>query len=376
MQVPLFKPYVGKDEIQALEKIFKTGWIGLGPKTNEFEIQFMEYLKSKCCIGTNSATSALDLSLKIFDFEPGEVLVPTMTFASTAQVVNYNPQLKVKFVDIDKRTLCIDVDDLSKKITSDTKAIIPVHMAGAACQMDEIKEIVETSSFDIKIIEDCAHCLGGEYKGKKLGTIGDIGCFSFEAKKNITTGDGGMLATDIEEINDKLRRIRWVGMNRDTWKRISNKKSYSWYYEINELGYKYNMNDIMASMGIEQLRKLDKINDKKRYIINRYNNGLANENWIETPLHYDLKHGANWLYIIKVEERDKLMEFLGMKGITTGVHYMPLHLHPYYKREHKEVLPHAEAEWKKIVSLPLFYEMTDEIVDYVIETVREFPKLN
>jgi perosamine synthetase len=372
MKIPLFKPYLGEEELNALKEIFATGWIGLGPKTAEFERQFSEYLDVKTCVGTNSATSALDLALKIFDFPSGEVLVPAITFASTAQVVDYSPQLAVKFVDVDKETLCIDVNDLENKINENTRAVIPVHMGGHACDMDLIGDIINRQSQDIIIIEDCAHCLGGEYKGRKLGTIGDIGCFSFEAKKNITTGDGGMMATNLEALESKLRRLRWVGMNRDTWRRISDKESYSWYYEINELGYKYNMNDIMAAMGIEQLKKLDKINDRKRHIMKRYNKGLSGLDWLSMPEHYDLEKGAHWLYIIKVKQRDKFVDYMAKNDITTGVHYMPLNLHPYYKRKYPAVLPNSEEVWLGLVSLPLFYELTDEMVDYVIDTVRNF----
>ena len=372
MKVPLFKPYLGKEELNALKEIFATGWIGLGPKTAKFEKQFREYLDVRTCVGTNSATSALDLALKIFDFPSGEVLVPAMTFASTAQVVDYNSQLKVKFVDVDKETLCMDINDFQKKVDDSTRAVIPVHMGGYACDIDAMREIINKKSLNVKIIEDCAHCLGGEYKSRKLGAIGDIGCFSFEAKKNITTGDGGMIATNLEELESRLRRLRWVGMNRDTWKRISDRESYSWYYEIDELGYKYNMNDIMAAIGIEQLKKLDEINNKKRYIMKRYNKGLSGLIWLSIPEHYDLEKGAHWLYIVKVEQRDEFVDYLAKNGITTGVHYMPLHLHPYYKRKYPVKLPNSEEVWLRLVSLPLFYEMTDEIVDYVINTIRKF----
>ena len=372
MKVPLFKPFVGDDELSSLKEIFKTGWIGLGPRTAEFEKRFEDYLDVEVCIGTNSATSALDLSLKIFNFDQGEILVPGITFASTAQVVDYSPQLSAKFVDVDQETLCMDMKDLESKISKNTRAIMPVHMGGHACDMDKIFKIIEAKSLDVKVIEDCAHCLGGEYKGKKLGTIGDIGCFSFEAKKNITTGDGGMLVTSHKSIESKLRRLRWVGMNKDTWKRISTKESYSWYYDIDELGYKYNMNDIMASMGIVQLKKLDKINEKKRYIMKKYNEGLSSVKGISVPKYYDLETGAHWLYIIKAEKRDELVDFLAKKGITTGVHYMPLNLHPYYKRNYPTSLPVSEKVWLKLISLPLFFELTDEMIDYVIDTIKEF----
>ena len=371
MKVPLFKPAIGKEELNALAKIFKTGWIGLGPNTAKFEKQFADYIGSKVAIGTNSATSALDLALKIFDFKEGEVLVPTITFVATAHVVEYNPQLSVKFVDVDE-TLCIDVNDLKSKLSDKTRAVIPVHVGGQACKMDEIVKIVKEYNNEVKIIEDCANTAGGEYKGKMLGTWGDIGCFSFEAKKNITTGDGGMIVTDNEDLYEPLKRMRWVGMDKDTWKRFSSDSSYSWYYEINELGYKYNMNDIAATIGIEQLKKLEVINKRKREIMKSYSKGLQDIQWLNVPAYYDLEAGGYWLYIIQVDERDRFFNYLSDNNITAGVHFMPIHLHPYYKKKYNATLPKAEKIWKNIVSMPLFYDMTNKMIDYVIDITRKF----
>jgi len=372
MKIPLFKPSIGKEELNALKEIFESGWIGLGPKTAEFETLFANYLKVKCCVGTNSATNALDLALKIFDFPKGEVLVPTITFVSTGHVVQYNPQLRLNFVDVDEKTLCIDVDDLKKKINPETKAVIPVHIGGQPCDMNAIHDIIEDSSQEIKIIEDCANAAGGVYNGRKLGTIGDIGCFSFEAKKNMTTGDGGMIATNMNELEERLKQLRWVGINKDTWKRFSSESTYSWYYEINELGYKYNMNDIMAAIGIEQLKKLDSFNSKKRIIIRRYIEELGDLDWLSVPDYYDLENGGYWLVIVKVQERDRFFTYMAQNGITLGVHFMPIHLHPYYKEIIPSSLPKAEKVWQDIVSLPLFFGMTDEMLDYVIATIRNF----
>lgn len=374
MKVPLFKPYIGKEELAALEEIFKTGWIGLGPNVAKFENLFKDYLDTKCCVGTNSATSALDLALKIFDFPNGEVLVPTVTFVSTAHIVKYNPQLDLRFVDVDEETLCINPEDFANKITPETRAVIPVHIGGQACDMNAIQDAIEDNhkGNDIRIIEDCANSAGGEYHGKKLGTFGDMGCFSFEAKKNITTGDGGMIATPHVDLEERMKQIRWVGINKDTWKRFSSESSYSWYYEINELGYKYNMNDIMAVIGIEQLKKLDRINIRKREIMRQYNEGLRDLDWLTIPEHYDLENGGYWLYIVKVKDRDRFFTYLAENGITAGVHFMPIHLHPYYKKDHPESLPIAESVWQDIVSLPLFYELTDEMIDYVIQIIRKF----
>ena len=371
MKVPLFKPYLGKEEIDALREVFETGWVGLGPKTVAFEEMFAKYIGTKIAIGVNSGTSALDLALKILDLEPGEVLVPTITFAATAHVVEYNPQLRVRFTDVDD-TLCMDLDDLQTKLTAQTRAVIPVHVGGQACQMDKLIEIVHNYNPDIKVIEDCANCTGGSYKIRKLGSWGDFGCFSFESKKNMTTGDGGMITTDHTHLKDKLKRMRWFGVNKDTWARFSTGNGYSWYYEISDIGYKYNMNDIMAAIGIEQLKKLDQMNKAKNDVIRRYNEELESVDWLEIPSYYDLNDGAYWLYIIRVDDRDNLMDYLMQNDITTGVHFMPVHLHPYYQKKYVTELPKAEKIWKRIISLPLYYKMPDQAIEKVISTIKAF----
>ena len=366
--VPLFKPELGEEELSALREIFKTGWVGLGPKTAEFEKKFSEYIGADFAIGLNSCTAALDLSLRARHFGKGEVLVPAITFVSTPHAVLYN-NLEPVFVDVDPETLCMDVADFERKITPRTKAVIPVHLGGHPCDMDPIMEIARLKN--IFVIEDVANACGGEYKGRKLGSIGDFGCFSFEAKKNMTTGDGGMITTNDESSIAPLKRLRWCGIDKDTWKRFSENKNYSWYYEVAELGWKYNMNDISAAIGLVQLQKLDAMLAKKSRIVNNYKIALKDLLWLELPVEREWAKGAWWLFIVKVPERDRFIEHLAGRGITTGVHFMPMHLHPLYKKYGARV-PKTEKVWQKMVTLPLYPSMTNSEFEEVVDAVKTF----
>lgn len=371
MKVPLFKPYIGKQELASLARIFKIGWIGLGPQTAAFEKEFASYIGVKSALGLNSCTAALHLAVMAYKFPAGsEILVPTITFISTAFAADYNNCQPV-FVDIDPETLCLDVTDAERKITKKTKAIIPVHLGGQACDMTAVMALAK--KYKLIVIEDVANACGGEYQGKKLGSIGHMGCFSFEAKKNMTTGDGGMLVSNDVERLDWLRKIRWCGIDKDTWKRFSQTgENYSWYYEVADLGFKYNMNDIQASIGRVQLKKLDRVNGRKRQLMKKYLKQLTGLKNLQMPGYLDLQRGGYWLLIARSQYRDKLLAFLRERGITCGVHFMPVHLHPYYRRRQKVRLPMAEKVWREIISLPLFYELTEKQIDYVAAAIKKF----
>jgi len=374
--IPLFKPSIGEEEINALRETFKTGWIGLGPKTAEFEKKFAEYVGAKHAIGLNSATSALDLALKAFKINSGEILMPALTFVATAHVALYN-NAKPVFVDVEKDTLCMDVEDIRKKITNKTKAIIPVHYSGHPCDLDAIKEIAESKN--IVVIEDAAQATGAEYKGRKIGGISDAACFSFEAKKNLTTGDGGMITFNDDALADEIKRLRWFGIDKDTWQRARSK--YSWYYEVVELGYKVHMNDIQATIGLVQLNKLDRLNQKRADIFRFYNEKLQNLKGMEIPVEKDYARSAHWNYVLKAEKRDELITFLKKREIETGVHHMPVHLHPFYmnliRRNiiSKPIIPVTESIWNKIVTLPSFADLKKEDAEEVANAVVEFSKM-
>ena len=368
-KIPLFRTDMGEEEVAAVRDVLLSGWVALGPKTAEFESQYAKFIGTKHAIGVNSCTAALHLALLVYDFPKGsEVLLSTINFISAPHSALYSGLVPV-FVDVDPGTLSLDIADLEKKITPKTKAIIATHLGGTPVDMDALMEVAR--KHNLVVIEDVANAVGGSYGDKMLGSIGDIGCHSFEAKKNMTTGDGGMLTLNDDAMNEKLRRLRWVGINKDTWKRFSEKQgTYSWYYEVSELGYKYNMNDIMAAIGIVQLSRLPKLLETKDGFVARYNDELGKLSWLTTPKTQPKGKGAYWLYIVQVPDRDAFMKYLEERGITTGVHFMPMHLHPLYKQDPKT--PVADKVWEHIVSLPLYPGMSDDEQEYVIETIKQF----
>jgi perosamine synthetase len=374
MQVRLFKPSIGQEELDAIRDVFDRAWLGLGPKVKEFEDAWCAYAGCVGSVGLNSATAALHLALAAFRFaEGGKVLVPAMTFASTATAILYN-RLEPVFVDCDPETLCLDVADLERKITPQCVAVMVVHFGGYPADMTRILEIA--TRHGLKVIEDCAHCAGGELEGRKLGTWGDIGCFSFEEKKCMTTGDGGMAISMDRDLIEPLRALRWVGIDKDTWKRAKGYTSGDdvrhWYYEIAELGYKYNMNDLMAAIGLVQLKKLDAMNRRRSRIIDRYVAGLIDAKSLRPLLPYrPHSKDSYWIFGVRCDRRDQLIAHLKKRGIATGVHYMPVNCHPLFA-EYAGSTPVAEELWTSMISLPLHADLNDAEVDYVIEGLRDF----
>jgi len=375
MEVRLFKPSVGQEELDNIRGVFERAWLGLGPLVSQFESEWTDYIGCSTSVGVNSATAALHLAMDAFGFKRGsKVLVTTLTFVASATCILYCG-LKPVFVDIDLETLSMSLDDLEKKWTKDCVAIIVVHFGGHPAPMDKI--IAFANSHNLKVIEDCAHCPGGEYQGRKLGTWGDIGCFSFEEKKGMTTGDGGMICSNDPELIEPLRAKRWVGIDKDTWKRSANYSRAGfddprhWYYEVAVLGYKYNMNDLMAAIGLAQLKKLDRMNQRRRELIQRYLNGIRNLASIEPLLRYELPGSSYWLFGVRHLNRDKLILHLKKHGIATSVHYMPVSWHPLFKKYRHET-PVADRVWQTLITLPLFADMTNDEADYVINALREF----
>ncbi|AWI06925.1 DegT/DnrJ/EryC1/StrS family aminotransferase [Clostridium drakei] len=376
MKVRLFKPSLGDEEIQSIKDTFDMAWLGLGPKTREFEKQWTNYIGCKESVGVNSCTAALHLAVSAFRFPKGKkVLVPVLTFASTAMAPIYNG-LEPVFVDVDEDTLTISLEDLERKCDKDCVAVMPVHYGGYPAKIDEIMNFAKSKN--LKVIEDCAHTAGGEYKGKILGTWGDIGCYSFEEKKCMTTGDGGIICSNDAELISPLKSSRWVGMNKDTWQREKEnsitKSNSHWYYEILELGYKYNMNDLMASIGLVQLKKLPEMNKRRMEIIAKYLDGVKDCLTLKPALPYDKNQKCYWMFMLRVKNRDKFISFMQQKDIATGVHYMPLTLHPYFAK-YENNTPTAISIWKEFVTIPLHADMTNEEVDYVIENVKAFDLL-
>lgn len=376
MTIRLFKPSVGQEELDNLRGVFERAWLGLGPLVSEFEEEWSRYVGCGMSVGVNSATAALHLALTAFHFPPGKkVLVPAITFASTATAVLYNNLIPV-FVDVDPDTAVMSLEGLERKIDGDCVAVIPVHNAGYPVPMDELMGIA--ARHNLKVIEDCAHCAGGSYKGKKLGTWGHIGCFSFEEKKCMTTGDGGMICSDDVELIEPLKPYRWVGIDKDTWRRAvaagseQEKEAMHWHYDISVLGYKYNMNDVMAAIGLAQLKKLDAMNAKRRAIIGRYLDGIRGMDGIMPYTRYTLNgEEAYWFFGIRSARRDELILHLKHRGIATGVHFYPLPLHPLFK-SWDNGCPVAKEIWKTFITLPSHVDLTEGEISYVVDAIGAF----
>jgi len=374
MNIRLFKPSVGKEELENIAGAFERSWIGLGPNVNEFEKKWAEYIGVKSAIGVNSATAALHISLMVFKFPRGKkVLVPSQTFAATACAVLYNGLIPV-FVDSDPVTLGIDLDDMKKKYDDDCVAVMPVHYAGHPVPMDELMPWAKEKG--LRVIEDCAHTTGALYKGKPLGTWGDFGCYSFEEKKLMTTGDGGMIVSNDVELMQDIKAYRWVGIDKDNWKTAqaytdTNRDAMHWFYEINLLGYKYNMNDLAASIGLAQLKKLDKMNARRSEIIRMYLDGINDVNGIRPLLPFEPEKYVYQMFSIRSEKRDELMIYLKSKGIATGCHYTPLTSQPLFKPYAKDC-DYIEMEADKLITLPLHSDLKNEEVEYVIKHLKEF----
>ena len=368
--IPVFRPFYGEEECLAVREVLLSGWVGLGPKTEEFETRFAHYIGVPHAVAVNSATAALHLALKVLDVSGGEVITTSMTFVSTNHAILYNDATPV-FADIEPDTLNLDVRSIERALTHRTKAIVVVHYGGHACEMDSILSLARKHG--IPVVEDVAHGCGGLYKTQKLGALGSLGCFSFHAVKNLATGDGGMITTQDASVAARLRRLRWCGIDKDTWDRAATGPHYSWYYTVNELGYKYHMNDIAAAIGIVQLQKLDASNLKRRQIAQYYNSRFRALDLIDTPVEKDYATSAFHNYVVKSPSRDRLIDLLRQRRISAGVHYIPNHHYPLFSAFRADV-PVTESIWPRLVTLPLYPGMSDADVERVVDAVVDFAR--
>lgn len=369
-------PLIEQPEIDELVASMKSGWLSTGPKVHKFEEMFREYKGRKFAMALNSCTAALHLSMLAIGIKLGdEVIVPTMTFAATANAVIHAGGIPV-FADCEKDTMNINPEDIKRKITSKTKAILPVHFAGRPCNMDAIMDIAK--KHHLKIVEDCAHAIETEYHGKKVGTFGDLGCFSFYVTKNIVTGEGGMAITNNEEYASQIKTLGLHGMSKDAWKRFSD-KGYK-HYQVVYAGFKYNMMDLQAAIGIHQLPRVDKYWQRRQEIWNRYDGAFKDlPVFTPVPIEPDTRH-AYHLYTLLLDidnlkiTRDEFLDEMTKRNIGVGVHYIALHLHPYYQETFNYKpgdFPNAEWISDRTLSVPLSPKLTDEDVKHVIEAVRE-----
>lgn len=374
--LPFSKPTIGKEEIDEVIDSLKSGWITTGPKTQQFEEDFKKYIGCKYALSLSSATAGLHLSLMALNIgKDDEVITTAMTFAATINQIELRGAKPV-FVDIDLDTLQIEATQIELKITPKTKAIIPVHFAGQACDMDMIYKLAR--EYNLYVIEDAAHSLGTEYKGEKIGQHSQIAVFSFHPIKNMTTGEGGMVVTKDEEIAEKIKLLRFHGISKDAWKRYTAKGATQ--YEILMPGYKYNFMDIQAGLGIWQLKKLDAFIEARRKQAEYYNEAFRDISEI-TPLSsvkYAIKHAWH-LYIIKLElekikvNRNEFISLLKEENIGTGVHFEAIHLQPYYRNTYgyKEGnLPNTEYASARIISLPLYPLLTQKDQQDVVEAIK------
>ncbi len=367
-------PAIGQEEINEVMDTIRSGWLGTGPKTHRFEREFADYLGVKHCVAVSSCTAALHLSMLAAGIGPGnEVIVPAMTFCASANAVVHTNARPV-FADVEKDGMTLDPIDVERKITRNTKAILPVHFHGRAADLKRLRAIAEKHK--LYIIEDAAHAIETLYQGKHIGAVGDIACFSFYITKNMTTVEGGMVATNNDEWASLIKTYALHGMSQDAWARFSD-AGYK-HYEVVVPGFKYNMTDMQASFGIHQLHRVEENLKKREHIWHAYNEAFKDLPVTLPPEGGQSTRHARHLYAIRLTKqakigRDAFMESMHRQNIGTGVHYTALHLHRYYREKfgHKQGdFPNAEEIGYTTVSLPLSAKLSDSDVLDVVNAVR------
>ena len=374
--LPFAAPLLGDEEIEEVVHCLRSGWLTTGHKVKQFEREFGEFIGAKHALAVNSCTAALHLALEAVGVGPGdEVITTPMTFTATAAVIEHLGARPV-FADVTAQTLNIDPAEIQRRLSPRTKAILPVHFAGQACDMDAIAEVARGAG--VPVIEDAAHAIPTRYKGRMVGTLSDVTCFSFYATKNVTTGEGGMVVTDRDDIMERMRLMHLHGMSKDAWKRYT--QNGSWSYEILAPGFKYNLTDIAAAIGIHQLRKCDTFHRRRLGIADQYDAAFAGLPGVSIPRVQDRESHGWHLYVIQIDperltiDRDAFIDRLIARNIGVSVHFIPLHVHPYYRERYAlqpSDFPNAWAAYERIVSLPIYAKMTDDDVRHVIDAVRE-----
>lgn len=364
MKIPLSKVYFDNKEPSVLKEVLNSGWLTHGPKNKEFEEMFAQYIGVKHAITVNSCASALFIAVKALEIT-GEVILPSFTFAASANAI-VTAGAKPIFAEIDYQTGNIDPEDIKRKITKRTQAIMPVHFAGQSCQMDKIMEIAK--KYKLYVIEDSAEAIGAEFKGKKTGSFA-IGCFSFFPTKNMTTGEGGMITTNNQKLDKKIRTLIGHGISKSTSQRIKTNKP--WFRAATLAGYNFRMSNLLAGLGVEQLKKLDKMNQMRRKNATYLNQKL--KDIVEVPFEMKNAKHVYQMYTIKVnKDRDKLVRKLKEKNIEASVHFdPPVHLHPYYKKNYPSgKMPVTEKLSKTIITLPMYPLMARKDLDYIVSVLK------
>lgn len=373
--LPFSPPYITDEEINAVVDTLRSDWITTGPKTQTFEKQFASYIGAPGALALNSCTGALHVALAALGIGPGdEVITTPVTFASTVNVIEHVGATPL-LADVEPDTLNIDPVKVAEKITPRTKALMPVHFAGHPVEMRPLLELAR--QYHLRVIEDAAHALPAFYEGQRIGTLGDFTAFSFYATKNMTTGEGGMLTGALDDLAS-ARIWSLHGMNRDAWNRYG--QGGSWFYEIVAPGFKYNMTDIQAALGLVQLERLAGFQKRRREIVGRYNTAFQANSALQTPTERSNVEHAWHLYVLRLNldaltiGRDQFIQEMKARNIGTSVHFIPVHLHPYYRDRYSwkpENFPVATHEYYRQVSIPLHPRLSDEDVDDVIGAVLD-----
>lgn len=374
--LPFALPDIGEDEIAEVVDTLRSGWLTSGPKTQRFEQDFAEFVGAKHAVAVNSATAALHLALEAIGVGRGDkVIVPVHTFTATAEVVRYLGA-DVVFVDVDPDHFCIDIAATERALAdhSDVKAIMPVHFGGQSCDMKSLEALAKRH--DVRIVEDAAHALPATNAGRTVGSIGDLTAFSFYVTKCVATGEGGMVTTDNDDWAKRLRAMRLHGISSDVFDRYVSDKP-KWYYEVIAPGFKYNMTDVAAAIGIHQLKKADRNQRHREEIAKHYREALADYP-VSCPAERDANDLHSWhLFVLQLDvqsagERDVFIERMAEVGIGTSVHYIPLHLHPYWRDRYDlkpDDFPVSTAIYQRCVSLPIYPTLTDGDVSRVVSGV-------
>ena len=371
--IPYGTQWIDDDDINEVVKVLKSDWITTGPKIKEFEDVLCAYIGCRHCVAVNSGTSALDIAVQSLELPEGsEVITTPFTFVATSNAIIYNG-LKPVFADICSDTFNIDPEDIRRKITKDTKAIIYVDYAGQPCDIKAIREIAD--EFDLYLIEDACHAIGAEYEGKKVGTFVDLTIFSFHPVKHITTGEGGAVITDDKRLCERLALLRSHGIDKDTQDRYG--PDASWAYDMKYLGRNYRITDFQAALGMSQLKKLDRFIDKRNELALRYNELLGEVDGVTLPVvKGDVRHAWH-LYTILLNEsinRDEFFKYMRSANIGVNLHYIPVYRHSYYVDNYgfdADEFPVTEDVFKRIITLPLFPRMSEQQVEYVVTSISQ-----
>ena len=368
-RIRLFRPTFGEAEKKALCDTIDSRWVGRGPRTIAFEERFADYIGTSSAVSLNSCTAALHLGLLCAEVEGQEVLTSTMTFVSSTEAILLAGGRPV-FCDIEPDTLNISVEDMARKITPTTRAVVVTHYGGQSCDLDSLLELA--ADHGLSVIEDTAHGCGGSYQGRMLGSMGTMGCFSFQATKNMTTGEGGMLVTDDESIAQRVRKLRWCGITSPTWERFKvDHVQRGWMYDVEEVGWKYEMNDLAAALGLAQMDRLEACNERRRELMIRYREAFDDVDDIDMLAARDYAVSSCYNAVVRLDDREGLYAHLDASGIDSNVHFYPNHLFRIF-RAYTTHLPVAEREWQRILSIPLHPELTDGEQYRVIDAVRTF----